>query len=115
MKTNVLYGDFSVGDIDEVSALLGELKSGISNLASGHQSINDKLVIIDDKLSNHTTSRILDRAAIDSLHKRMDEIEPIVDGHAEKFKFVAWLVAGITSIITLIINLVPSVLGKMFP
>lgn len=104
-----------MGDIDEVSALLGELKSGISNLASGHQSINDKLVIINDKLSDHTTSRILDRAAIDSLHKRMDTIEPIVDGHADKFKFVAWAVAGITSIITLLLNWVPSILGKVFP
>jgi len=103
-----------MAQIDEVSSLLGELKSGISNLASGHQTINDKLVIINDKLSDHTTSRILDRAAIDTLHKRMDVIEPIVDSHADRFKFVAWAVAGITSIITLIINLVPSFLGKIF-
>lgn len=104
-----------MGDIDEVSSLLGELKSGISNLANGHQSINDKLVIINDKLSDHTTSRILDRAAIDSLHKRIDVIEPIVDDHSDKFKFVAWAVAGITSVITLLINWVPSLIIKVFP
>jgi len=103
-----------VGDIDEVSSLLGELKSGISNLANGHQAINDKLVIIDDKISNHTTNRILDRAAIDSLHKRMDVIEPIVEGHSDKFKFVAWLVAGITSLVTLLINWFGPLLSRIF-
>lgn len=114
MKTNVIRGKFSVGDIDEVSSLLGELKSGISNLASGHQSINDKLVIIDSKLSEHGTSRILDRAAIDSLHKRMDVIEPIVEGHADRFKFIAWVVAGVTSIVTLVINWFAPFFGKVF-
>jgi len=104
-----------MGDIDEVSSLLGELKSGISNLASGHQAINDKLVIIDDKLSSHTTSRILDRAAIDSLHGRMDKIEPIVDSHSDRFKFIAWVVAGVTSIVTLVINWFAPFLGKIFP
>jgi hypothetical protein len=104
-----------MGDIDQVSSLLGGIKSDIANLAKGHESITSKLVIIDDKLSNHAVSRILDRAAIDSLHKRMDAIEPIVDDHADKFKFVAWAVAGITSIITLILNLVPSLLGRVFP
>lgn len=115
MKSNVIKGEFSMGQIDEVSSILGELKSGITNLANGHKSISDKLVIIDDKLSNHTTNRTLDRAAIDSLHKRMDVIEPIVDGHADKFKFVAWAVAAITSFVTLIINIVPSFLSKIFP
>lgn len=104
-----------MGDIDEVSSLLGELKSGISNLAKGHSDINDKLVIIDDKLSNHTTSRILDRAAIDSLHGRMDKIEPIVDAHSDRFKFIAWLVAGITSFVTLLLNWFAPFLGKVFP
>jgi hypothetical protein len=115
MKTNIVQGNFKMGDIDEVSSLLGELKSGIGNLAHGHEMITNKLIIIDDKLSSHTASRILDRAAIDSLHKRMDIIEPIVDGHADKFKFIAWVVAGVTSIVTLVINWLAPFWGKVIP
>lgn len=113
MKTNVIRGNFSMGDIDQVSSLLGGIKSDIANLANGHQSINEKLVIINDKISDHATNRILDRSAIDSLHRRMDVIEPIVDSHGDKFKFIAWVVAGITSIITLLINWFAPFIGRI--
>ena len=99
-----------MGDIDEISEALGSIKSSISNLADGHKSISEKLVIIDNKLSQHSTDRILDKSQLDAAHKRLDRIEPMVDSHSDKFKFVAWLIAGITSIITLFMNWV----GPMF-
>lgn len=34
MKTNVIRGNFSMAQIDEVSSLLGELKSGQANTAT---------------------------------------------------------------------------------
>lgn len=104
-----------MGDIDEISEALGSIKSSVANLVSGHKETRDMLAVINDKVTQQGTDRILDKASLDALHKRVDQLEPIVGKHDERFRFAGWIIAGATSLITLLLNWTAPILGKLFP
>lgn len=104
----------NVGNIDEISQALGAIQSSITTLVDGHKDTMDKLSVINDKVSTQTTNQILDKAQIEAAHKRLDLIEPKVDSHDEKFRFIAWLVTGLSVFIGFIVQYLLPFFGHLF-
>lgn len=103
-----------MGDIDKISQALGMLTGKLESFEDSHKDIKNILVVMNDKMSQHGTDRILDRSKIDAAHGRLDKIEPVVDNHADKFKFMAWLIGGIATVVTFLVNQIPEIFGRIF-
>lgn len=103
-----------MGQIDEISRALGSIESSISNLVNDHKETRDLQIVMNDKLNTLAGATTLQQAQIDAAHARLDKIQPMVEGHENKFKFGAWLIAGIAGVVTFLVNVVPSFLGRFF-
>jgi len=75
MKTNVIQGNFSMGDIDEVSALLGELKSGQANTANAVKDIQSTVTIISDNVKEMAKAAVLSGSSLEAAHRYIEEIK----------------------------------------
>jgi hypothetical protein len=75
MKTNVIKGNFSVGDIDEVSALLGELKLGQSYQAQAVKDIQATATITNNTVKEIAEKMILSSSSLDAAHRYIEDIK----------------------------------------
>jgi hypothetical protein len=93
---------FSMGDIDEVSALLGELKSGQSNTASAVKDIQSTVTVISDNVKEMAKSAILSGSSLEAAHRYIEELKGelkndirpfIVDQKAKESEAKGWAAA----------------------
>jgi len=74
-------------DIDEVSSKLGSMQTNITHILKTTESIHDSLKDVNERV-------IIQEQKAKSAHKRLDKIEPIVNGHENiKNKGVGFFVA----------------------
>jgi len=64
-----------MGDIDEVSALLGELKSGQSNTANAVKDIQNTVAVISDNVKEMAKSAVLSGSSLEAAHRYIEEIK----------------------------------------
>lgn len=111
MKTNVIRGNFSVGQIDEFSSKLGGIESTISHIL---RSVNTTESLIKDV----SDRAILHGSAIDAAHKRIDKIEPKVDTLEETedkrqgaWAVIVWVAGAVGTVMGIIGGYVAKLIG----
>lgn len=114
MKSNVIRGNFSMGQIDEVSSLLGELKSGISHIREEVAQTRNLQASIDGKIDTLTQDDLLRTQEIKALWAWKDEVHPKITRHDTIIGRMIWLGSLIITGITLLINWVSPFLGRLF-
>jgi len=113
MKTNVIRGNFSVGEYNEVSGKLGGLEKSIEHIL---RSVNTTESLIKDI----TGTSILHGSKIDAAHTRLDKIEPKVDTLEETedkrkgaWAVIVWVAGAVGSIMGVVGGYVAKVLGLL--
>lgn len=91
--------------LDEVSSKLGGIEATQNHILKSVHAIETMFKDVGDKV-------VLHGASIDAAHKRLDKLEPIVDGHESKMdeskggvKVMVWAASGISFIVTALINI----------
>ncbi len=129
-------------EMAEIREDIGFLKAEVSNIKETEEKHYDLLVIINNSLSEMKNQSMLAVADLNnkvtSLHNRQDEekkdrleqisliksqiateIMPKVERHETIIGKALWIggmiVTGVTTLFTIILNLAPAVLGKIFP
>lgn len=104
-----------MGDIDEVSALLGELKSGISYIQQEVAQTRNLQASMDGKIDGLTTDKVLHESRLTALHKRQDEMEPRLNWVEMIIKRFLWLGAGVVAFVSFLVNLVFPHITRFLP
>jgi hypothetical protein len=122
MKTNVLYGDFSVAEYDDVSGKLGGLEATTSGILRSVNVIESAVKTLTEKSILGEASNLAIHARIDFERKEREEILKDMETMKPKIEWLEkivgralWVGTGIVSIITIALNYIPQILGKIFP
>lgn len=96
MKPNIIYGNFSMGQIDEVSSKLGGIEATQNLILKSLHTIESAYNDTREKTTLHGSS-------IEAAHKRIDKMEPVLEEYEtnrDKGKGMWYLVVGAWTFLT---------------
>ena len=104
-----------MGDIDEVSSLLGELKSGITYIQQEVTQTRNLQASMDGKLETLAQDKLLHGQEIKAIWAWKDEVHPKIQRHDTIIGRAIWLGSLIVTGITLLINWAAPFIGRLLP